>query len=1436
MPSVYFLRAFVRTSLLATCLFLASAGQAQQIRLTTPAIHVACAGAIVSVSFTSATPYEAGNNFQIQLAQQGSPTVTLPGSFTASPLSMTLPASAIGRNFSIRVVSSRPVQYSEYSDTFVIMQRPTATLTGSPADGIAVNPYTPVNLSVPLTGIAPYEVRLTDGTRYVITDDMRNLNGFWVSPGQTTTYTLAEVRNNCGTGTVSGTATVAVNSQNVLIPKRLGTNFCMGTWLPVHFSTEEPLPANTPFEAELVGPYDERRTIPLAVRSGADGPLVSLPGNLSATTLQGYRLRVFSRQAGLSAWFEDGDYLTIRKTATLNLTAPANVAPGQTASLTLTTTAATGGGVLLSDGQRLWLPNSGPPAALFSVATVQPTQTTTYSIVAPEFGCMAGDDPVVKATIQVRAGLRIDSLSVSEVCAGNPVTLYFTPVGGYIPPAKLRVRYSTYLLESEGIVTKPGQLVFTPPTAYTTISKSKIALHDPVTDNLVGVKERALSVWRAPNFYFRRETQTLAVPGNATLEGWYHYGGRGIVRLRTGQQFAVVAEEGAGSAEVYMPAYAHQTARFEVDTVYNQCGGYSTRRGGYSASWVGTEVVVQRPAEPKPALAFRPTKTNPCPNELTWLNLFVSGSFEADNEFRLEVANPDGTYSGTALATTKTNRLAFRWPTLNGGRFVRVSSTNPVVQTQGVWFYTHEDQSPATVSLGLEAPSGITSGNAVTVAAGQSVLLRYASAGAEPRTYRLLDGTIETAASGIVRHYQPTISGSYGVAEVVNSCRVSSATALGQRAAVTVLPYLLQTRTIGSLVCTKPPIDVPFGLTGSVPASASYVVQISTDRRAWQSLPTSGTASPLRTQLPAALANQPVYYRVSVLDGSGTLTPGFMAESAIIPNTTPAILLSHPTGQTVVSIEPKTTTQLRLKDQNAEAWNALARVQLTNGTQVFNIPVYREGSLTSISTPGTYSILSSYNQCGFGKAQGVVHIQEKLSAQRVLGRYWFCENEPVSVTYTVGGSVERTNRFSLYVVDTQTKAQQLLSETTNLTAITATSTGLKAGFYDALIVSSAPATTLTVGYALAVQAPVSASVVSQTLAAYVGDYVPVVVMGHVGAPFSLTLSDGQRGEVYSGYEVFNVRVDRSQSFSVARAANACGVAPVAGVVSISALSAAGVQLRVHDVYPLRSPQAPLCANVPVRGDWQQSGTFGANNVFTLLLSDEAGRTYKPIASSPTLSSLTALLPPVTVGGSNYRFRLASSSPAHEGATSEAFVISPAPSGTLTGTTSILKGDSTRLTVALTGTPPWQVIVWGFYGPELYRPTRSPLLITVRPDSTTSYRLFGLLDARCGEGVVSGTAVVSVSKLLSAEPALPTRIRTWPNPTSHTLTIEADGLTDADVDLTLHDAAGKLVLQTPVAAPNGRLQHRLDTSELPTGVYVLTIGQGGQRSQYKILRH
>lgn len=132
-----------------------------------------------------------------------------------------------------------------------------------------------------------------------------------------------------------------------------------------------------------------------------------------------------------------------------------------------------------------------------------------------------------------------------------------------------------------------------------------------------------------------------------------------------------------------------------------------------------------------------------------------------------------------------------------------------------------------------------------------------------------------------------------------------------------------------------------------------------------------------------------------------------------------------------------------------------------------------------------------------------------------------------------------------------------------------------------------------------------------------------------------------------------------------------------------------------------------------------------------------------------------------------------------------------PDALLTGTSTVCAGDSTQLTIELTGMAPWTIDV---DNGESYTAEESPYLFWVRPLMTTDYSITGVTDGNGCHAAGSGQATVTVNTL--PEAMLSGEAEICPGD-SALITIELTGLAPWSVEIS--DGTGGTILFDDIQA-------------------------------------
>ncbi|GAA4407737.1 hypothetical protein GCM10023187_28740 [Nibrella viscosa] len=180
------------------------------ITTTALASTTQCVGTSITVPFTTTGEFNPGSVFRLQVADTTTKQyVDISTGSLSSPITATLPANLAGGRYFVRVMATNPtipVLGSNSPTILTIQSLPTATLTGTQE----LYEGSIGKLNVAFTGTGPWTFSYTDNASTQTVTTNANPHVLEVKPLKTATYQLVSVTNNCGTGTVSGTAVITV--------------------------------------------------------------------------------------------------------------------------------------------------------------------------------------------------------------------------------------------------------------------------------------------------------------------------------------------------------------------------------------------------------------------------------------------------------------------------------------------------------------------------------------------------------------------------------------------------------------------------------------------------------------------------------------------------------------------------------------------------------------------------------------------------------------------------------------------------------------------------------------------------------------------------------------------------------------------------------------------------------------------------------------------------------------------------------------------------------------------------------------------------------------------------------------------------------------------------------------------------------------------------
>jgi hypothetical protein len=280
-----------------------------------------------------------------------------------------------------------------------------------------------------------------------------------------------------------------------------------------------------------------------------------------------------------------------------------------------------------------------------------------------------------------------------------------------------------------------------------------------------------------------------------------------------------------------------------------------------------------------------------------------------------------------------------------------------------------------------------------------------------------------------------------------------------------------------------------------------------------------------------------------------------------------------------------------------------------------------------------------------------------------------------------------------------------------------------------------------------------------------------------------------------------------------------------------------VTVKVPTINTGNASVSEICAGKPFSVPFQQSGDFPAGNTFKLQVATEnADAKFYAISSTATASSVSATFPDTAKGGT-YFVRVISSGANPDftvkGSVSPITInASPLPVATLTGTQTILVGETADLKADITGKSPWTFTLNNGVKDTLITANATPFNFKLAPKTTTTYAITKVTNG-CGVGTGVGTARVQVDPILGVEPPAPADwAKVYPTVINGKCTVEVTGTispkqaTVEVVDLNGRPRATQAIKQQKT---------EVDFSNYPSGLYLLRIQNGNLSTVQRVMK-
>lgn len=328
-------------------------------------------------------------------------------------------------------------------------------------------------------------------------------------------------------------------------------------------------------------------------------------------------------------------------------------------------------------------------------------------------------------------------------------------------------------------------------------------------------------------------------------------------------------------------------------------------------------------------------------------------------------------------------------------------------------------------------------------------------------------------------------------------------------------------------------------------------------------------------------------------------------------------------------------------------------------------------------------------------------------------------------------------------------------------------------------------------------------------------------------PWSYTLSNGFTGTSESSTVSIQVQPAFTTSYLVTEVSNACGRGIPSGNAVVTVL---------RPTITTGNPSVvSICAGAELTVPFQRSGDFPSSSAFVLQLGKEDNdESYKSIPGTLSGNTIRCLLPDTLAGGLYY-LRVISENQNPDlstiGSTSGVNIsVDPKPTATLPEDRAIFVGQSTTLSIALTGAAPWTFSYSDGVDRTSVTTSVTPYTLTVTPAQTTTYTV-AEIENRCGVGRSIGETIVQVDPILGTEPTTANWVKVLPTVVNDACRVELEVADFDGIQLHVVDMSGRALRKMGLH----QQVTRVDMGNLPSGIYFFQVTKQRRQTVIKVLK-